>query len=254
MRAAVVTLFPDLVRAFAGAGLIRRAVESGALALEAVNPRDFATDRHRTVDDAPFGGGAGMVMKPEPLVKAVRAARRKGDRVVLLSPQGTPLTDAKARALAKRPGLVLVCGRYEGVDERVREAVVDEELSIGDYVLMGGELPALVVLEAVARFLPGVLGNAASADADSFARDGLLDHPHYTRPADYLGRAVPAVLTSGDHAAIEKWRRRAALLATAAKRPDLLEGARLTAGDRAIIADARRGRQRPAAARKRRTS
>ena len=169
MRAAVVTIFPDLVRGFLGHGLIKRALESGALGVDVADPREFTRDRHRSVDDTPYGGGGGMVMRPEPVYEAVESVRRPGDTVVLLSPQGVPLTHAVAQDLSKRTGLVLLCGRYEGVDERVRQGLVDVEISIGDYVLMGGELPALVLLEAVARHLPGVLGNDTSAAAESFA-------------------------------------------------------------------------------------
>jgi len=240
MRAVFVTIFPDLVRGVLGHGLLRRAIESGTLAVEVADLRDYAHDRHRQVDDAPFGGGGGMVLKPEPLCEAVEAVRRPGERVVLLSPQGAPLTHAKARALAACPGLVLVCGRYEGVDERVRETVVDEEISIGDYVLMGGELPALVLLEVVARQVPGVLGNEDSAGADSFA-GGVLDFPHFTRPAEFRGRKVPDVLLSGDHASVARWRRAEALRQTWLKRPDLLAGAALDDDDNAIIERLKRG-------------
>jgi len=222
------------VRGVLGHGLLKRAIESGALAVDVADLRNFAHDRHRTVDDAPFGGGGGMVLKPEPLCEAIEAVKRPGERVVLLSPQGAPLTHARAAALAGAPGLVLVCGRYEGVDERVLETVVDEEVSIGDYVLMGGELPALVLLEVVARHLPGVLGNEDSAGADSFAA-GILDFPHYTRPAEFRGRKVPDVLLSGDHAEVARWRRAEALRQTLRKRPDLLAGASLTGEDNAII-------------------
>jgi len=234
MRIAVVTIFPELVRAFAAAGLIRRAVEEGRMEVVEKDLRDFTTDRHRTVDDVPFGGGGGMVMKPEPLFAAVEALKREGDRVVLMSPQGTVLKDAVARRLATAKGLVVICGRYEGVDERVREGLVDEEMSIGDYVLSGGELPALVLIEAVSRFLPGVVGNAGSVEQDSFAT-GLLDYPHYTRPAEFRGAKVPDVLVSGNHGEVEKWRRREALRQTMLKRPDLLERATLSPSDRAII-------------------
>jgi len=239
MRATVITIFPDLVRAFLGHGLIGRAVETGALAAKIVDLRDHAHDRHRTVDDVPFGGGGGMVLKPEPLFEAVEAHKQPGDHVILLSPQGAPLTHALVADLAARPGLLLICGRYEGVDERVRAALVDREVSIGDYVLMGGELPALVLLESVARHLPGVLGNETSAAQDSFVR-GLLDHPHYTRPQEFRGLKVPEVLVSGDHGAVARWRRREALVATYAKRPDLLARAALDETDRAMLASIER--------------
>ena len=242
MRIAVVTIFPELVRAFAATGLIRRAVEEGRLEVVETDLRRFTTDRHRTVDDVPFGGGGGMVMKPEPLFAAVEALKREGDRVILMSPQGTVLTDAVVRRLAASPGLVVICGRYEGVDERVREGLVDEEVSIGDYVLSGGELPALVLIEAVSRFVPGVVGNARSVEQDSFAA-GLLDYPHYTRPAEFRGKKVPDVLISGNHGEVDKWRRREALRQTLLKRPDLLERATLSTPDRAIIEGLRKARK-----------
>ena len=245
MRATVVTIFPDLVRAFLGAGLVGRAVEAGQLEARVVDLRTHAHDRHRTVDDVPFGGGGGMVLKPEPLFEAVETHKRPGDVVILLSPQGTPLTHALAAGLAAAPGLLLLCGRYEGVDERVRLELVDREISIGDYVLMGGELPALVLLESVARHLPGVLGNETSAAQDSFAQ-GLLDYPQYTRPQEFRGRRVPEVLVSGDHGAVAAWRRREALRATWAKRPDLLAGAALDETDRSMLASIKRDSTDPA--------
>lgn len=234
MRVGVVTIFPGLVREFLGHGLIRRAVERGVVDVDVVDLREYTRDRYRAVDDTPFGGGGGMVMCPEPLFDAVEANRREGDRVVFLSPQGRPLTHERAKALAGWPGLLLLCGRYEGIDERVRQCLVDEEVSIGDYVLMGGELPALVLLEAVARLIPGVLGNETSSVNESFV-DGLLDFPQYTRPAEFRGMEVPGVLLSGDHAAILKWRRRESLRRTLLKRPDLLGLARLSEEDRAMI-------------------
>lgn len=240
MRATIVTIFPELVRGVLGHGLLRRGIESGRIEVAIADLRDYAHDRHRQVDDAPFGGGGGMVLKPDPLCEAVEAVKRPGERVVLLTPQGGPLTHAKAVAFAALPGLVLLCGRYEGVDERVRETVVDEEVSIGDYVLMGGELPALVLLEVVARQVPGVLGNEDSAEADSFAA-GLLDFPHYTRPAEFRGRKVPDVLLSGDHASVARWRRAEALRQTWLKRPELLAGASLSEEDNAIIDRLKRG-------------
>jgi len=240
MRVTFITIFPELVRGVLGHGLLRRAIESKAIEVEVRDLRDFAHDRHRQVDDAPFGGGGGMVLKPEPLCEAVEAVKRPGERVVLLSPQGSRLTHAKATSLAAAPGLVLVCGRYEGVDERVRDLVVDEEISIGDYVLMGGEVPALVLLEVVARQVPGVLGNEDSAGADSFAA-GVLDFPHFTRPAEFRGRGVPEVLLSGDHASVARWRRAEALRQTWLKRPDLLTAASLNDEDNAIIDRLKRG-------------
>ena len=235
MRITIISIFPDLVRTFLGAGLVGRAVEAKTLETKVVDLRDHAHDRHRTVDDVPFGGGGGMVLKPEPLFEAVETHRQPGDAVILLSPQGEPLTHALATELAGSRGLLLLCGRYEGVDERVRLELVDREVSIGDYVLMGGELPALVLLEAVARHLPGVLGNETSAARDSFAQ-GLQDFPHYTRPQEFRGLRVPDVLVSGDHGAVAAWRRQEALRATWAKRPDLLERAALDETDRAVLA------------------
>jgi tRNA (guanine37-N1)-methyltransferase len=219
------TIFPELFEPFLAASLIGRARERGLLTVEVRNLRDFTEDRHRVVDDEPYGGGGGMVMTAPPWVRAVRelSAGRSPWRV-LLSPQGRRLDDANVRELARRPELLLLCGRYEGIDERVRDLVVDEEISIGDYVLSGGELPALVLIEAVSRWIPGVVQQASSVERDSFG-GGLLDHPHYTRPPVVEGLGVPEVLLSGDHAAIERWRRREAIRATRAKRPDLLSAA-----------------------------
>ncbi|CAI8768548.1 tRNA m(1)G37 methyltransferase [Methylococcus capsulatus] len=224
MRFDIVTLFPEMVRDAARYGVTGRALAAGKVSLEVWNPRDFTCDRHRTVDDRPYGGGPGMVMKVQPLRDAIRAAKGQatpGARVVLMSPQGSRLDQAAVRRFAAAPGLILVAGRYEGVDERLIETEIDEEWSIGDYVLSGGELPALVVFDAVVRLLPGVLGDAESAEQDSHA-EGLLDHPHYTRPERVAGRDVPAVLQSGNHAAIGRWRLKQALGKTWLKRPDLL--------------------------------
>jgi len=224
MRVALVSVFPEMLDAIRGVGVTGRAIRGGRLEVTGINPRDYTRDRHRSVDDRPYGGGPGMVMRPEPLADALQAARTltQGAPVIFLSPQGRRFDDARARELAELPALTLLAGRYEGVDERLIEREVDEELSIGDYVLSGGELAALVVIDAMARWLPGVLGHAASAAQDSFA-GGLLDCPHYTRPEAYAGSRVPEVLLSGDHAAIERWRRKQALGRTAARRPDLLE-------------------------------
>jgi tRNA (guanine37-N1)-methyltransferase len=233
MRVDVLTIFPELFEPFLSTSLLGKAREKGLLQVRVHDLRGFSQDRHRSVDDEPYGGGGGMVMTAPPWLRAVRAVAGAADPAdaeagawrVLLSPQGTRLDDAKVRALAARAsqrGLVLLCGRYEGIDERVRETVVDEEVSIGDYVLSGGELPAMVLIEALSRQVAGVIGLADSVENDSF-RAGLLDHPHYTRPPVVEGLAVPAVLTSGDHAAIGRWREREALRATLAKRPDLLE-------------------------------
>lgn len=239
MKFTVVTILPELVTPALTAGVVGRAREAGTIAVETVNPRDFTHDRHRTVDDTPYGGGPGMVMKPEPLLAAIAAAGQ-GHRIYL-SPAGTPLTQARVRELARLPHLVLVCGRYEGIDERVIEEAIDEELSIGDYVLSGGELGALVVIDAVARHVPGVLGEAASVEEESHAA-GLLEYPQYTRPLELVGpsgthRTVPAILTSGNHAAIARWRRQQALARTARRRPDLFARHVPTAEDRALLGD-----------------
>jgi tRNA (guanine37-N1)-methyltransferase len=229
LRIQVVTLFPQMLDAVSAFGITGRAMERGLLSIERWNPRDFTTDKHRTVDDRPYGGGPGMVMMVEPLRAAIREARRhapEGAPVIHLSPQGRVLDQAGLRELAALPGMVLVASRYEGVDERLIAAEVDEEWSIGDYVLSGGELAAMVVIDGVTRLLPGALGHEDSADQDSFA-DGLLDYPHYTRPEVIDGDAVPAVLLSGDHAAIHRWRKKQALGRTWLKRPDLLTGLKL---------------------------
>ena len=233
MRVQVLTIFPELFEPFLRTSLVGRAVERGRLEVAVRDLRDFTADRHRTVDDVPYGGGGGMVMTAPPWIRAVRALSEGGGRPwrLLLSPQGARLDDAKVRQLAGRGDLLLLCGRYEGIDERVRRTVVDEELSIGDYVLSGGELPAMVLIEAVSREIPGVVQLADSVERDSF-RSGLLDYPHYTRPPVVEEIAVPEVLISGDHAAIERWRLRAALEATLDKRPDLLAGAPLSTAAR----------------------
>lgn len=238
MHIGVVSLFPEMFTALSDSGITGRAVQQGQVRLDFVNPRDFTRDRHRTVDDRPFGGGPGMVMKPEPLHEAIQRARQQagdGARVIYLSPQGRPLSHARVLELAALPALVLVAGRYEGIDERVIAADVDEELSIGDYVLTGGELAAMVVMDAVIRHLPGVLGHAQSAQEDSFA-DGLLDCPHYTRPEVWEGRSVPEVLLSGDHQRIRRWRLKQALGRTLERRPDLLEGRALTSEEEELLA------------------
>jgi tRNA (guanine37-N1)-methyltransferase len=219
----VVTLFPEMFASVLGAGVLGRAVAAGLVEVHCTNPRDFATDRHRSVDDAPYGGGVGMVMRPEPLVAAVEAvvAARGPAHRVLLSPAGAPLTQARVRALAETPRLLLVCGRYEGVDERVRQLVIDEELSVGDFVLSGGELAAMAVIDAASRYVPGVLGEPASTEEESFSA-GLLEAPCYTRPAEFRGLAVPEVLLSGHHERIRAWRAAEARARTERVRPDLL--------------------------------
>jgi tRNA (guanine37-N1)-methyltransferase len=247
MRIEFVTLFPQQVMGLAGFGVIGRAVERGLVELGSVNPRDFAEDVHRTVDDRPYGGGPGMVMKVEPLREAIQTARRglpADSPCVVMSAQGRVLDEDLVRDLATRPGLVLVAGRYEGPDERLIELEADYEVSIGDFVLTGGELPAMVVADAVARRIPGVLGDAESASQDSFA-EGLLDCPHYTRPEEVEGLGVPPVLLSGDHAAIRRWRLKQSLGRTWERRPELLERATLNNEQQALldeyIADARAG-------------
>ncbi len=239
MKVHVVTVFPQIIDAYCAEGLIGKACAAGHITIETINPRDFTEDRHRSVDDGPYGGGSGMVMMAGPLVAAMERADEGAPARpwrVLLTPQGAPLTQAGARRLADRPALTLVCGRYEGVDERARRRV-DEEISLGDFVLMGGELAALAVIEATSRLLPGVLGNPQSARDESHA-DGLLEYPQYTRPAEFRGEGVPEVLTSGNHAAIAAWRRQQALLRTARRRPDLLAGRALSDEERGWLADA----------------
>ena len=218
MKFTVVTILPELIEPALTAGVVGRAREAGTITVSSINPRDFTHDRHRTVDDTPYGGGPGMVMKPEPLLAAIRQAGQ-GHRI-LLSPAGRPLTQARVAELSKLEHLVLVCGRYEGIDERAIELGIDEELSLGDYVLSGGELGALVIIDAVSRLVPGVLGEPESAVDESFSH-GLLEYPQYTRPAELEGHAVPPVLSSGNHAAIAAWRREQSLRRTAMRRPDL---------------------------------
>ena len=237
MKIGVVSLFPERVEQVIRFGVVGRAADNGLLELVCENPRDYTDDPHRTVDDRPYGGGPGMVMRFEPLAAAIRALRARlpaGAPVFALSPQGRRFDQAVAERLAAGEGFALVAGRYEGVDERLLEAEVDEELSVGDYVVSGGEIPAMLVIDAVTRLLPGVLGDAESAAQDSFT-DGLLDHPHYTRPESVEGRDVPAVLLSGDHARIARWRRQQALGRTSERRPDLLADRELTAEQQALL-------------------
>ncbi len=240
MRFDVITIFPELIDAFAGVGLLAKAVQAGVLRVQASSPRAFTADKHNSVDDAPYGGGSGMVMLPEPLALAMDARDREREqagearcRRILLSPQGKPFAQADAQRLSALAGVMLVCGRYEGVDERV-SGLCDEQLSLGDFVLNGGEVAAMAIIEAVARLLPGVLGNAGSLAEESHA-SGLLEYPQYTRPRSFRGLEVPAVLLSGNHAAIARWRRKQALLRTRALRPDLFARLQLAAADRALL-------------------
>jgi len=223
VRIDVLTIFPGIFESPLRESLLGKAVEAGLLDVRVHDIRDSTTDKHRQVDDESYGGGPGMVMTPEPIFAAVRTLGEGDMRLLLLSPAGRRLDQALVRELAGEPWLVLICGRYEGVDERVVEGLPAEEVSIGDYVLSGGEVPALVVIEAVTRLIPGVIGREESHERDSFGPEGLLDHPHYTRPAEFRGMAVPEVLLSGNHAEIERWRREAALEKTRRNRPDLLE-------------------------------
>lgn len=232
MQFDVITLFPEMFTALTASGITRRALEQKKWGLSLWNPRDFTTDKHRTVDDRPYGGGPGMVMMVKPLEAAINAAKTSqqqhglaAPRTIYLSPQGAPLTHRKVMQLAAEPGLVLLCGRYEAVDQRLLERCVDEEISLGDFVLSGGEIPAMALMDAVIRQLPGALHDDASAVEDSFV-NGLLDCPHYTRPENYEGMPVPAVLLGGNHAGIVKWRREQALMATQQKRPELIAQAR----------------------------
>lgn len=244
MKIQVITLFPEEFRPLVDLGVTGRALREGGVDLDVINPRDFASDRHRTVDDRPYGGGPGMVMAVEPLRSAIRAARKKAQAglnettavVSLLSPQGSLLDENAVRMLASRSHLILVCGRYEGLDERLVQLEIDEEWSIGDYVLSGGELAAAVLIDAVVRRLPGVLGDSQSAEQDSFT-NGLLDCPHYTRPEVVQGLEVPPVLLSGDHQAIARWRRKQSLGRTWQRRPELLGCSNLSAEDEILLAE-----------------
>jgi tRNA (guanine37-N1)-methyltransferase len=237
VRFDIVTIFPRMFEAPLGEGVVGRAIESAIVDVAVHDLRAFTTDRHRSVDDVPFGGGPGMVLKPEPLfgaVERIRETRGRPGAVLLTSPQGRRFTQADAERLQALGHVVILCGRYEGVDDRVRQHLATEEISIGDYVLSGGELAALVIVDAVARLVPGVVGDAGSVAADSFAR-GLLDYPHFTRPAEFRGWIVPEVLVSGHHARIEQWRRREALRRTLRSRPDLLAGAALDDDERRLV-------------------
>lgn len=247
----LITIFPEMFAAVRDFGVSRRAADRGLWQLQCWNPRDFTTDAHRTVDDRPYGGGPGMVMLVEPLLRAIAAARLAqqqtlgaAPRVIYLSPQGRPLDHAGVVRLAQDPGLILLCGRYEGVDQRLIDAEVDEEVSIGDFVVSGGELPAMLLMDAVIRLLPGALNDADSAAEDSFV-EGLLDCPHYTRPENFAGQAVPAVLMSGNHAQIRRWRLKQALGQTWSKRPDMLVGRTLSREENLLLEEFRRERVTP---------
>jgi tRNA (guanine37-N1)-methyltransferase len=241
----IVTIFPRMFDGPTREGILGRAIERGLVDLEVTDLREFTDDRHRTVDDVAYGGGPGMVLKPAPLFRAVehiRDTRGEPAAIVLTSPQGRPFRQADAVRLSRSGHVVVLCGRYEGVDERVRDQVATEEISIGDYVLTGGELPALVILDAVVRLLPGAVGDEQSVELDSFTR-GLLDYPHYTRPADFRGFKVPDVLLSGHHELVRRWRKRQAVARTLARRPELLAAAELDDEERAIVRELIEGRQ-----------
>ena len=232
MKIDILTLFPEMFGAVLNSSILGKAIEKGILRVDVINIRDFSKDRHRRVDDYPYGGGAGMVMMPQPLYDAIKSVKGKSAdaRVILTSPRGKTFCQEKARLLSKETHLIIVCGHYEGVDQRIIDSLVDEEISIGDYVLTGGELPAMVIVDAVARLLPGAIGSPLSLEQESFT-NGLLEYPQYTRPADFLGMRVPEVLLSGDHKKIEEWRRRKALEITQRLRPDLLDGKDIKPGD-----------------------
>jgi tRNA (guanine37-N1)-methyltransferase len=246
MECHVLTIFPGIFEVAFRWGILARAIERGCLRLVVHDVRSFALDPHQSTDDYPYGGGVGMVMKPEPLFAAVEAARAKGapGPVILLSPQGEVFNQSLALELAKGPGMILICGRYEGVDERVRIGVVDREISIGDYILTGGEFAAMVIMDAAARLVEGVLGNSASSMSESF-EGGVLEYPQYTRPQSFKGMCVPEVLLSGHHAEIERWRRIQALRRTVHRRPELLNRARLTEEDLRTIQEIRSGSSQP---------
>ncbi len=236
MRFDVITIFPEYFDSPLETAVLKKAREKGLIEIRLVNLRDFAFDKHKMVDDRPFGGGEGMVFKPEPLYRAIEALRQEGPTpwIVYLSPQGRVLTQEIVKELYKKGRLVLICGRYEGIDERIREHCIDDEISIGDYVVFGGEVAALVIIEAVSRLVPGVVGCRDSVERESFS-DGLLKYPQYTRPRDFRGWKVPEILLSGDHAQIAKWRRQKSLEITLKRRPDLLKKAKLTEEDRKFL-------------------
>jgi tRNA (guanine37-N1)-methyltransferase len=244
MKFDILTLFPGMFGGPFSESIIKRAMEDALIDIRLHDIREYATDRHKTADDSPYGGGAGMVMKVEPLAACIEAVRteRGNARVILTTPRGKRFDQALAAELAREEALLIICGRYEGVDERVRELFVDDEISLGDFVMTGGELAAMVIVDAVSRLIPGVLGSADSALSDSFS-DGLLEYPHYTRPAEFRGLGVPEVLLSGNHREIAKWRRRQALQRTLATRPDLLAEAQLSEKDREYLEELAKGRQ-----------
>lgn len=236
LRVDIVTIFPEMFEGVLAASILGRARQKGLLDARAVNLRDHSTDKHRKTDDIPFGGGAGMVMTPDPLFRCVEALTegREGARIVLTTPAGEPYSQRKAESFARCPHLVILCGRYEGVDDRVREHLVTDEVSIGDYVLTGGEIAAMAIVDSVARLLPGVLGREESAEEESFS-DGLLEYPHFTRPAEYRGWTVPEVLQGGNHEAIRRWRRKESIRRTLLGRPDLLAARPLEGEDRRLL-------------------
>jgi len=240
VRFDILTLFPDIFEGVFNESIVKRAMEAGLVSIAIHNIRDYATDKHHITDEPPYGGGGGMIMKPEPIFRAVEAILdlEEGQEpevpVILLSPQGRLFTQSVARGLSKHPHLILICGHYEGVDERVRQFLVTDEISIGDYVLTGGEIPAMVIVDAVTRLIPGVLGDPGATFEDSHA-EGLLEYPHYTRPQVFRGHSVPEVLLSGNHAEIVRWRRQEALRRTFERRPDLLAKARLSQADREFL-------------------
>jgi tRNA (guanine37-N1)-methyltransferase len=241
MKFDILTLFPGMFDGPLTESILKRARENGLIEIALHNIRDWALDKHATADDAPYGGGAGMVMKVEPIAGAIEAAKEKSpnSKVILTTPCGRPFNHDVAEELSREEGLIIICGRYEGVDERVKKLFVDDEISLGDFVLTGGEIAAMVIVDAVARLVPGVLGSGDSALYDSFA-DGLLEYPQYTRPPEFRGEKVPDMLLSGNHAEIAKWRRKESLLRTLATRPELLEKAELSKADHKILAEARR--------------
>jgi tRNA (guanine37-N1)-methyltransferase len=230
MQIDVITLFPEMLDGFLGQSMMKRAAKAGHVSFNGINLRDFTEDKHRTTDERPFGGGPGMVMKPEPIFKAVESVRTETSRVILMCPQGKPFTQRRAQELSREGHLIFVCGHYEGVDERIREALVDEEISIGDYVLTNGVLPAAVVIDAVVRLIPGVLGGDGAAEQESFS-EPLLEYPQYTRPPEFRGMKVPEELLTGNHAAIAAWRRKQSEKRTSARRPDLLNDRPAENGD-----------------------